>query len=261
MISKLAYIHPDAKIGKDVVVEPFAAIYGDVEIGNGTWVGPNATIMDGARIGKNCKIFPTAVISAIPQDLKFAGEQTTAEIGENTTIREAVTVNRGTIAKGKTIVGNNCLLMAYVHIAHDCIVGNNVIIANSVQVAGEVNIGDFAVFGGNSAVHQFVKIGAHAMISGGSLVRQDVPPFVTVAHEPLAFVGVNSIGLKRRNFLSEDINAAQDIYRIIFQEGLNTTNALKKIESEILDSQIKKIIVEFVVNSKRGLIKGYQSKK
>ena len=261
MINKLAYVHQDAEIGKNVVVEPFTTIAADVKIGEGTCIGPNVTIMDGARIGKNCKIFPGAVISAIPQDLKFAGEVTTAEIGDKTTIREAVTFNRGTVAKGKTVVGSNCLLMAYVHIAHDCVVGDNCILVNNTQLAGEVEVGDFAILSGSVLVHQFVKIGAHVMVSGGTKVRQDVPPFVTAAHEPLAYVGLNSIGLKRRNFSSEEINIVQDIYRIVFQEGLNTTNALNKIKSEIQNSNAKQIIVDFIENSKRGILKGYLSKK
>jgi len=256
MINKLAYVDPKAKIGKNVTIEPFATIYGDVEIGDESWIGPNCTIMDGARIGKKCKIFPGAVISAIPQDLKFEGEKTTAEIGDNTTIREAVTINRGTKAKNKTVVGDNCLLMAYVHIAHDCIVENNVIIVNSVQVAGEVEIGEYAVIGGSSAIHQFVRIGKHAMISGGSLVRQDVPPFVTAAHEPMSFVGVNSTGLKRRNFENKEIAAIQDAYRFIFQDKLNRTNALNKIKEELKLSDNIKNIIEFVESSTRGIIKG-----
>jgi len=259
MISNLAYIHPDAKIGANVTVEPFASIYGDVEIGEGTWVGPNAVIMDGARIGKNCKIFPSAVVSAIPQDLKFAGEITTAEIGDNTVIREAVTINRGTIAKGKTIIGKNCLLMAYSHIAHDCIVGNNCIFVNNSQLAGEVEVDDFAILSGSVLVHQFVKIGAHVMVSGGTKVRQDVPPFITTAHDPLAYVGVNSIGLRRRGFSNDQIHSIQDTYRILFQSKLNLKNALEKIKQLPLSHDIKKII-EFAENSSRGLIKGYEIK-
>lgn len=257
MISQLAYISPKAKIGKDVTIEPFATIYDNVEIGDGTWIGPNSTIMDGARIGKNCRIFPGAVISAIPQDLKFIGEETTAEIGDNTTIREAVTINRGTISRGKTVVGNNCLLMAYVHIAHDCIIGNNIIIANSVQVAGEVEIDDYVVVGGLSAFHQFVKVGKHAMISGGSLVRQDIPPFITAAHEPLAYVGVNSTGLRRRDFENNRINLIQDAYRILFLTELNRTNALIQIKQEIEMNEDIKSIIDFVENSSRGILKGY----
>ena len=261
MIHKLTDIHPNAKIEKNVVIEAFTTISADVEIGEGTRIGSNVTIMDGARIGKNCKIFPNAVISAIPQDLKFAGEHTIVEIGDNTTIRECVTVNRATASKGKTVVGSNCLLMAYVHVAHDCVIGDNAIIVNSVQIAGEVEVGEWAIIGGTSAVHQFTKIGKHAIISGGSLVKQDVPPYVTAAHEPLAYVGVNSIGLKRRNFTNDDINFIQEIYRLLFQSGLNTSQALEKIEADIKNNLIKSTIVDFIKNSQRGLIKGYHSNK
>ncbi len=257
MISELAYVHPNAQIGKDVTIEPFSVIHEDVVIGDGTWVASNVAIMDGARIGKNCRIFPGAVISAIPQDLKFAGEITTAEIGDNTTIREAVTVNRGTKSKGKTVVGSNCLLMAYVHIAHDCLIGNNAIIVNSVQIAGEVEVGDWAIIGGSSAVHQFVKIGQHVMISGGSLVRQDVPPFVTAAHEPLAYVGINSIGLRRRNFDVDRINKIKDAYRILFQQKSNISLALEELK-KLEQNQDIKLIIDFVEASTRGLIKGYK---
>lgn len=261
MISNLAHIHKNAKLGKNVTIEPFATIYGNVQIDDNTWVGPNSVIMNGARIGKNCRIFPSAVVSAIPQDLKFAGEESVAIIGDNTTIREAVTINRGTKSTGKTVIGNNTLLMAYVHIAHDCIVGNQAIITNSVQIAGEVQIGDWTVIGGSSAVHQFVHIGQHVMISGGSLVRQDVPPYVTAAHEPLAYVGVNSVGLKRRSFSSEQINIVQDVYRTIFQSKLNLSNALKKIEKKFEKTDEVKIILDFINSSERGLIKGYIRKK
>lgn len=261
MISNQAYIHPEAKIGKNVTIEPFAAIYGDVVIGNNTWIGPGAIIMDGARIGKNCKIFPGAVISAIPQDLKFDNEITTVEIGDNTIIRESVTINRGTKSKGTSKIGNNCLLMAYVHIAHDCIVKDNVIIANTVQVAGEVEIGEWTVIGGTTAIHQFVRIGKHSMISGGSLVRKDVPPFVTTAHEPMSYVGLNLTGLKRRNFSNERIHLMQDAYRFIFQSDLNTTQAIEKIEKELEQNQDIKDILNFFKNSQRGFIKGYKQKK
>lgn len=257
MISELAYIHPDAKLGNNVKVEAFAWIDKNVAIGDGTWVGPNATIMEGARIGKNCKIFPSAVVSAIPQDLKFKGEETTAEIGDNTTLRECVTVNRGTASKGKTVVGNNCLLMAYVHIGHDSFLGNNIIISNSTNVAGEIVIDDFAIISGDVQIHQFVHIGGHVMISGGSLVRKDVPPYITVAHEPVSYVGVNSIGLRRRGFTNEQIALIQDIYREIFVKEQNVTQALKYIESEIEETPERDYILDFVKNSERGIVRGY----
>ncbi|WP_027000604.1 acyl-ACP--UDP-N-acetylglucosamine O-acyltransferase [Eisenibacter elegans] len=254
--SPLAYIHPDAKIADDVVIEPFATIYENVEIGEGTWIGPNAVIMPGARIGKHCKIHPGAVISNIPQDLKFEGEDTTVVIGDYTTIRECVTVNRGTKDKFTTQVGSHCLLMAYVHVAHDCIIGDHCVIANSVQIAGHVSIEDYAIVGGTSAVHQFVKIGAHAMVGGGSLVRKDVPPYIMAGREPLSYDGINSIGLRRRGFSNEAIGNLQQIYRIIFQQGLNITNALKAVEEAIEDSPERAHVLDFVRSSERGIIKG-----
>lgn len=257
MSQSLSFIHPDAKIAENVVIETFSTIYGDVEIGEGTRIGPNATIMDGARIGKNCTIFPGAVISGIPQDLKFNGEQSTAVIGDNTTIRECVTINRGTKSRGTTVVGSNCLLMAYVHVAHDCIIGDNVILVNSVGVSGEVEIDDWAIIGGISAIHQFVRVGKHAMIAGGSLVRKDVPPYVKVAREPLSYVGVNSIGLRRRNFTNDQINMIQNIYRIVYQENNNTNQALQKIGNSIPDSFERNEIISFIKNSSRGISKGY----
>lgn len=256
MISPLAYIHPNAKIGKNVTVEPFAYIQGDVEIGDGTWIGPNSVTMDGARIGKNCRIFPGAVISGIPQDLKFEGEMTTTEIGDNTTIREFVTVNRGTKDKWKTVVGSNCLLMAYVHIAHDCILGNNVILANSVNVAGHVTIGDWAILEGYVGVSQFIQIGAHSFVAGQCGVRKNVPPFVKAAREPLAYVGVNSVGMRRRGFSNESILQIEDIYRTLYVKGLNVSNAVDVIEKEAPDSPEKNQILEFIRNSKDGIIRG-----
>jgi len=258
MNQPLAYIHPEAKIAKNVVIEPFVSISKDVEIGEGTWVGPNVTIMEGARIGKNCKIFPGSVIAAEPQDLKFEGEDSLAIIGNNTTIRENVTVNRGTKASGKTVVGSHCLLMANAHIAHDCIVGNHAIIVNNVALAGHVEIGEWAILGGLSAVHQFVKIGKHAMISGGALVRKDVPPYVKAAKEPIQFVGVNSIGLRRRGFTSEQIKDIQDIYRYIFIKMNNNSAAIEYVEAEMPASPERDEIIEFIKNSPRGIIKGYK---
>jgi len=257
MNQPLAYVHPQAKIADNVVIEPFVTIHKNVEIGEGTWIGSNVTIMEGARIGKNCRIFPGAVISAIPQDLKFDGEETTVEIGNNTTIREFVTINRGTKANYKTVVGDNCLLMAYVHVAHDCVIGNNCILANAANLAGHINIHDFAIIGGLSAVHQFVNIGQHVMISGGSLVRKDVPPFTKAARDPLSFVGVNSIGLRRRGFSSEKINEIQEIYRIIYLRKLNVTKAIALIETELPATPERDEIISFVTGSSRGIMKGY----
>jgi UDP-N-acetylglucosamine acyltransferase len=256
MNQPLAYIHPQAKIAPNVVIEPFSTIHKNVEIGEGTWIGSNVTIMEGARIGKNCKIFPGAVISSVPQDLKFGGEETIAVIGDNTVIREYVTISRGTTDKHKTEIGSNCLLMAYVHVAHDCIIGNNCIIVNAVQVAGHVQIDDFAIIGGSSAIHQFVKVGAHAMIAGGSLIRKDVPPFTKAAREPLSYCGINSIGLRRRGFSSEKINEIQEVYRIIYLSGLNNTKALDKIELELPPSKERDEVLNFIRSSDRGIMKG-----
>jgi len=259
MRQPLSYVHPDAKVAENVVIEPFVTIDKDVVIGKGTWIGSNVSIMSGARIGENCKIFPGAVIAAIPQDLKFNGEKTTVEIGNNTTIRECVTINRGTAAKGKTIVGDNCLLMAYVHIAHDVILGNNIILANSVQVAGEVIIEDWAIVGGVSAIHQFVRIGTHTMLSGGSFVGKDVPPYVKAGRMPVSYVGINSIGLRRRGFTNEKINELQEVYRFIYQKGLNNKKAIERIEAEMPASKERDEIILFFNSSQRGTMKGYFS--
>lgn len=257
MNQPLAYVHPQAKIAKNVVIEPFVNIEKNVEIGEGTWIGSNVTIMEGARIGKNCKIFPGAVISAIPQDLKYAGEDTIVKIGDNTTIREFVTVNRGTKANMETIVGNNCLLMAYVHIAHDCIVGNNVILANGATLAGHITIDDWAIIGGLAAVHQFVQVGKHAMISGGGMARKDVPPYTKAGREPLSYVGVNSIGLRRRGYESEQINAIQEIYRIIYLKNKNVSQAVNFIEANIKATPERDEILSFIARSTRGIMRGY----
>ncbi|HCE55867.1 MAG: acyl-ACP--UDP-N-acetylglucosamine O-acyltransferase [Lutibacter sp.] len=257
MNQPLAYIHPQAKIATNVVVEPFTTIHNNVIIGSGTWIGSNVTIMEGARIGKNCRIFPGAVISAIPQDLKFEGEDSLAIIGDNTTIRECVTVNRGTKALGHTKIGDNCLIMATTHIAHDCIIGNNCILANGSIIAGHVTIGDYAILSGLVAVHQFIHIGEHSMVSGGSLVRKDVPPFSKAGKEPLSYIGINSIGLRRRGFATEKIREIQDIYRILYQKNYNTTQALEKIEAEMEATKERDQIILFIKNSQRGIMKGY----
>ena len=257
MHQPLSYVHPSAKIANNVVIEPFVTIDKNVTIGKGSWIGSNVTILEGATIGENCRIFPGAVISAIPQDLKFGGEKSEVIIGDNTTIRECVTINRGTKVTGRTEIGNNCLLMAYSHIAHDCYIGNNCVIVNSVALGGHITIGDWVIIGGLSAVHQFVHIGDHAMISGGALVRKDVPPFVKAAREPLSFVGINSIGLRRRGFKDKKIQEIQNIYRILFQSNKNTTQAIAKIEGELPVSPERDAILYFIQNSGRGIMKGY----
>ena len=257
MIHPHTYIHPNAKVATNVKIDPFTVIHPDVEIGEGTWVGSNVTIMEGARIGKNCRIFPGAVISAIPQDLKFEGEASIVEIGDNTTIREFVTVNRGTKALGKTVIGSNCQIQAYSHIAHDCIVGDHCIISNNTQVAGHVVIGDWCVLAGMCAIHHFVKIGDHAFISGGSLVRKDVPPYIKAARDPLSYAGVNSVGLKRRGFSIDQINHILDIYRVIYNKGLNTSQAMVYIEEEMPATDERDEIVTFIRESGRGIIKRF----
>ncbi len=255
MISNLAFIHPHASIGKDVTIDPFAYIAGNVVIGDGTWIGPNAIVLDGARIGKNCRIFPSSVVSGIPQDLKFRGEESIAEIGDNTTVREGVTINRGTAAVGTTIVGSGCLLMAYTHIGHDCRIGNNVIIGNTTGLAGEVKVDDWAIISGGSLVHQFTHIGAHVMIGGGAKVRIDVPPFIKADREPLSYLGLNSVGLTRRGFEKERIDEIHNIYRVIYQQGLNFSHALENVEKEFKASPDRDYIVDFIRKSERGIIR------
>ncbi|MFT4684741.1 MAG: UDP-N-acetylglucosamine acyltransferase [Urechidicola sp.] len=257
MNQPLAYIHPRAKIARNVVVEPFTTIHSNVKIGSGTWIGSNVTIMEGARIGKNCRIFPGAVISAIPQDLKFEGEDSLTIIGNDVTIRECVTINRGTSASGKTVIGDNCLLMATSHIAHDCVVGDNSIIVNGVALGGHVIIGKHAVIGGLSAIHQFIHIGDYAMVSGGSLVRKDVPPYTKAAKEPLSYVGINSVGLRRKGFSTEKIREIQNIYRVLYQKNYNTSQALGILEAEFEATNERDDVIVFIRNSQRGIMKGY----
>lgn len=260
MNQPFSFIHPAAKLADTVIVEPFVSISKNVEIGEGTWIGPHVTIMEGARIGKNCKIFPGAVISAVPQDLKYAGEESTVEIGDNVTIREFVTINRGTIQSMTTKIGNNCLLMAYVHVAHDCVIGNNCILSNNVNLAGHIYIDDYAILGGACNIQQFTKIGKHSFLSGGSLVNKDIPPYVRAARHPTAYAGVNSIGLRRRGFSNEQINAIQQVYRVLYLQGFNTSQALKVIEREIPSSPEKDEVVAFIRSAVRGIMKGFNSK-
>ncbi len=258
-MSNMVNIHPEAIIGEKVIINPFTTIEKDVEIGEGTWIGPNVTIMEGARIGKNCKIFPGAVISAEPQDLKYKGERTYTYIGDRTTIREGVTINRGTTALGYTKIGDDCLIMATVHVAHDCVIGNHVILVNGVGLAGHIEIDDYAIVGGMVPVHQFTKIGAHTLIAGATLVRKDVPPFVKAAREPMSYAGVNALGLRRRGFNNEKIETIQSIYRVLFQEGLSNTKALEKIRSKFPESEERELILNFIETSDRGIMKGYNN--
>lgn len=256
MIKNNIFIHKDSIIGKNCKIDPFSYIGRDVEIGDNCWIGNNVTLYPGSKLGNNVKVYPGAVICSEPQDLKFEGEKTTVEIGDNTTIREFVTISRGTNDRLKTSIGKNCLIMAYSHIAHDCIINDDCVIVNNVQIGGHVKIDNFAIIGGGTLIHQFSNIGAHAMVAGGSLVRKDIPPFCKAGKEPISFKGVNTIGLKRRNFTSESIIQIQNIYRIIYLEGRNTSQAINKIENDIKDSNEKKIVLDFIKNSDRGIIKG-----
>ena len=255
MISPLASVHPNATLGLGVTIDPFAVIQDNVTIGDGTHVMSHAVIMSYSRIGKGCLIFPGAVIGAVPQDLKFVGEETTVEIGDGTTIRECVTVNRGTKDKWKTALGSNCLIMAYAHIAHDCILGNNVILANGVQLAGHVLVGDYANMGGLSGANQFTRIGAHTYIAGHTVVRKDVPPYIKAGREPMSYAGVNVVGLQRRHFDAEQIQTISQIYHLLFVQKGSTSGALKAIEEQIPDGSLKQEILQFVQESKTGIIK------
>ena len=260
MNQPLAYVHPGAKIAKNVVIEPFTTINNNVVIGEGTWVGSNVIIMEGARIGKNCSIFPGSVISAIPQDLKFKGEDSLVVIKDNTTIRECVTINRGTSDRGETTIGKNCLIMAYCHVAHDCIIGDSCIFSNNSTLAGHVSVGNHAILAGFVAVHQFCSIGDHAFIAGGSLVRKDIPPYVKAAREPISYVGINSVGLRRRGFKASKIQEIQNIYRILFQNKYNNSQAADIIEAELAATPERDEILQFIKNSQRGIMKGYFQK-
>jgi UDP-N-acetylglucosamine acyltransferase len=257
MISPLAAIHPNAKLGSNVIVEPFAMIHDNVTIGDGTHIMSNAVIMPFSHIGRECKIFPGAVIGGVPQDLKFVGEETTAEIGDYTTIRECVTINRGTKDKYKTVIGQHCLLMAYAHVAHDCTLGDHVILANAVQLAGHVDVGDYAIIGGMAGAHQFTRIGAHTYIAGHTVIRKDVPPYVKAAREPMSYAGLNIVGLQRRSFSPEKIDAISQIYHLMFVGNHSMSSAIERIRAEVPDGEVKDEILQFVQSSKAGVIKRY----
>ncbi len=237
MVSPLAYVSPKAQIGKNVTIDPFAYID------------------DNVILGDNCHVFPHAVIGCVPQDLKFNGEETWTVIGDNCVLREFVTIHRGTASKGKTVVGNNNLIMAYCHVAHDCILHDNIIMSNATQLAGEVEIDDFAVIGGGTLVHQFSHLGAHIMVQGGSKINKDIPPYTIIARDPIAFCGINSVGLNRRGFTPEQIHTIQEVYRLVYNSGLNTSQALDKIEAEMPQSAERDMIVAFIRNSTRGIVR------
>jgi len=254
-----AFVHKDAQIGDNVTIEPFASVHGNAIIGDGSFISSNSVIYGDTIIGKDCKIYPGAVIGADPQDLKYKGEKTYVEIGDNVLVRECVTINKGTSSYGKTVIESNTLLMAYVHVAHDCHIKENCIIANAVNIAGHVIIGSHVSIGGMTAIQQFVNLGDHAYISGGSLVRKNVPPFVKAAREPLSYVGVNRIGLERRGFSVESINNIQDIYRFLFVKGWSITKATEYIKNEVPESPERDKILCFIDKSERGMMRGFQS--
>lgn len=251
------YLHPDAKIGENVTIEPFAYIAADTIIGDNCWIGPHAVIMEHVRIGNGCRIFPGAVVGAIPQDLKFSGELSYVEIGDNTTIRECATINRGTAASGKALtkIGNNCLIMSYAHIAHDCHVGDNCILVSHTGIAGETDIDDWAIIGGGTMAHQFSRIGAHAMIGGASAINKDIPPYILAARNPIAFEGINIVGLRRRGFTIDDIEEIKNIYSIIYDSDNNVTDACRMVSELFPESKHSKIILDFIKASKRGIVK------
>lgn len=256
-ISTLAYVHPGAKIGADVVIEPFAVIHDDVVIGDGCWIASNAVLYSGTRLEANCQIYPGAVIGAVPQDLKYRNEYTTVEIGEGTMIREFVTIHRGTSHSHKTVIGKKALIMAYSHVAHDCMIGDYAILANTVNLAGHVHVGEYAVIGGSSAVHQFSLIGKHAIVAGGSMIGKDIPPYTKVGRDPVSYAGINYKGLTRRGFPQEKIREIQEIYRVIFLSGINRTQALERVEAEFPYSAERDEILSFIRTSERGIMKGY----
>lgn len=256
MISPLANISADAKLGQDVVIDSFSTIFEDVEIGDGTRIHPNVTIYPGTRIGKNCEIFPGAVIGVVPQDLKFDNEYTTVEIGDHTIIRECVTIHRGTNDMYKTTIGSHCMLMTYVHVAHDCQIGDHVILASYVGLSGHVTIDDYAILEGKVAAQQFVRIGAHSFIGGASLVRKNVPPYIKAAREPMTFAGVNSVGLRRRGVTDEEIREIEDIYRTIYVQNNNISKGLEVVKETMKDSPIRKEILDFIEGSDKGIIRG-----
>ena len=255
-ISPLAVVDPEAQLGENITIEPFAIVKKDVVIGDNCHIYPHAIILDGARIGNNCQIFPGAVVAGIPQDLKFKGEKTVVIIGDNTTLRECVTVNRGTASKGQTVIGRNCLIMAYSHIAHDCVLKDNVIIGNASQIAGEVEIDDFAIVSGGSLVHPFTRISKHVMVQGGSRIGKDIPPYTLIGRDPIVYCGINIVGLRRRGFTNQQVYLIQDIYRTLYTRGLNNSDALKAIETEYEPCEERDLILNFIKSSKRGIVRG-----
>lgn len=256
-ISNQAFVHPDAKLGENVTVEAFAFIDKNTEVGDGSHIMSGANVRSGSRVGSNCRIFPGAVIGGIPQDLKFKGEDSLAIVGNNTMIRECATVNRGTASKGHTIVGSNCLLMAYSHVAHDCVISDNVILGNATQLAGEVEVEHHAILSGGTLVHQFTRVGPHVMIQGGTRLGKDIPPYIIAGREPVCYSGVNLVGLRRNGYSNEKINEIQEIYRTVYQAGFNFSDAVDKVERDFEETPEMRLIVDFIKNSPRGIVRGY----
>lgn len=256
LISPLAILDAGASLAPDVRVDAHAIIEDNVVIGEGTHVHAGAIVRSGARIGKHCQIHPYAVVAGVPQDLKFKGEETTAEIGDRTVIREYVTVSRGTASRGKTVIGRDCLIMAYAHVAHDCVLGDHVIIGNASQIAGEVEIDDWAILSASVLVHQFSFIGRHSMTQGGCKVTKDIPPYILVGRDPIAFSGINIVGLRRRDFTLEEIELIGDAYRILYSKGLTVSEALTTIEETLADTPERARILNFIRRSTRGIVRG-----
>ena len=259
-ISPLAHISPKAILGDNVEVGPFAFIDDDVEIGDGCKIHPHATVFQYVKMGNNCEIFPGAVVGAIPQDLKFEGEVTYVELGDSVTVRECATINRGTKASGKyvTRVGSDTLIMSYSHVAHDCEIGNHCILVSYVGLAGETVVDDWAIIGGGAKAHQFSKVGCHAMVGGMCRINKDVPPYVLCGHEPLSYVGVNLVGLRRRGFSPDVIRNIKDIYDTIYYSGLNISDGCARVEAGFPQSEERDNILEFIKNSKRGIIRAIE---
>lgn len=256
-IHPLATVSPAAKIGENVEIGPYAFVDANVEIGDGCKILAHATIFEYVKLGKNCSVFPGAVVGAIPQDLKFDGEVTYVEVGDNVTIRECATINRGTRASGKgvTRIGNNTLLMSYVHVAHDCNVGNHCILVSYTGIAGETDVDDWAILGGGTMVHQFSKIGCHAMVGGASKVNKDIPPYVLCSRDPIRYVGINLVGLRRRGFTSDQIRNIKDIYDTIYYQGFNISDGCARVEAGFPPSEERDTILTFIRNSSRGIVR------
>lgn len=261
-IHPLATVHPGAKLADSVEVGPYAFIDDNVEIGEGTKILPHATIFSYVKIGRDCNVFPGAVVGAIPQDLKFEGEVTYVEIGDRVNIRECATINRGTRASGKgvTRIGNDVLIMSYVHVAHDCTVGNHCILVSYVGIAGETDVDDWAILGGSTVAHQFSRIGKHAMVSGGSKINKDIPPYSMIGRDPIEYVGINLVGLRRRGFTSSQMETIKNIYDVIYNSGFNVSDACARIEEGFPESEERDEILNFIRSSKRGIVRGPESK-